>query len=78
MTPELKKIIAEYVVGHRRELTLIGQPAMLAIVVEATRASRTLYESLASGNIDRVTFALESKRLAVSRYEKVFGVDWGL
>lgn len=78
MTPELKKIIAEYIVGVRRELTLIGQPTTLAVVAEAARMSRRLYESLEAGDIDRVSAALESKRIAVSRYEKVFGVDWGL
>lgn len=78
MTPELKKIIAEYIIGVRSELTLVGQPTVLAVVAEATRTSKRLYESLEIGDVDRVSAALESKRLAVSRYEKVFGVDWGL
>jgi hypothetical protein len=78
MTPELKKIIAEYIVGSRRELTLVGQPVTLAVVAEASRASKALYESLKAGDVDRVSTALELKRLAVSRYERVFGIDWDL
>jgi hypothetical protein len=78
MTPELKKIIAEYIIGARRELTLVGQPTTIAVVAEAAKSSRKLYETLETGDVEKVSTALESKRLAVSRYERVFGIDWDL
>ena len=78
MTPELKKIIAEYIIGVRRELTLVGQPTTIAVVAEAAKSSRKLYETLETGDVEKVSTALESKRLAVSRYERVFGIDWDL
>jgi hypothetical protein len=33
---------------------------------------------LETGDVEKVSTALESKRLAVSRYERVFGIDWDL
>ena len=35
MQPELKKSILEYVLGERKELELVGPPALIATIYEA-------------------------------------------
>jgi hypothetical protein len=78
MAPELKKSIAEYVIGERKEVTISGSPLVVSVIYEAARASRNLMLALKNGNIDSISSAIEEKRVAVSRYEKVFGADWNL
>lgn len=77
MEPKLKKALVEYIVG-RRSLTLVGNPQVLAVVYEAAKASRELVEALNSGDIDRTTDAVENKRCAVERFERVTGKVWGI
>jgi hypothetical protein len=78
MEPILKKTLVEYITGKRREITLVGHPISISIIHEAARASRDLFISLKEGDIERVSLALENKRVAVERYEKVTGTPWGL
>ena len=78
MEPTLKKSITEYIVGKRDQLILVGNPVTLSIVYEATRTSKNLLEALRSGDIDKVSSALNEKRIAVTRYERVIGSSWDL
>jgi hypothetical protein len=78
MEPILKKTLVEYITGKRDCVTLVGHPVSIAIIHEAAKASRELFLSLNEGSIDNVSSALEKKRIAVERYEKVTGTHWGL
>lgn len=78
MEPTLKKSIVEYIIGKRNQLVLVGNPITLSIVYEAARTSKNLLEALRNGELDRVSHALNEKRIAVSRYESVIGSSWDL
>jgi hypothetical protein len=78
MEPIVKKSLVEYISGHRKILTLVGDPLFISIVYEAANTSRKLLLALREGKIDEVSRALEQKREAVSRFERVTGQNWGL
>jgi hypothetical protein len=77
MAPKLKRAIVEYIMGSR-SLTIIGQPQVLAVIYEAARTSRVLKEALESGDISATIKAVEDKRRAVERFEKITGKTWGI
>jgi hypothetical protein len=78
MENELKKVVAKYIVGSIGELTLIGDPFTISMLKEAIESSRNLWCALNECDIDKVSLALEKKRVAVSRYEKTTGKSWSL
>jgi hypothetical protein len=78
MEPIIKKSLVEYISGRRKTLTLVGDPVFISVMYEAANASRKLLLALQEGKIDEVSSALERKRIAVSRYERVTGQNWGL
>ena len=77
MAPELKKALVEYIMG-RKSFTVVGHPQVLAVIYEAAKASRILRETLASGDIEATTLAVENKRKAVERFERITGKNWGI
>jgi len=78
MEPIIKKSLVEYISGHRKTLTLVGDPVFISVMYEAANTSRKLLLALREGKIDEVASALEQKRIAVSRFERVTGQNWGL
>jgi hypothetical protein len=74
----IKKSLAEYISGRRKTLTLVGDPVFISVMYEAANTSRKLLLALREGKIDEVSNALEQKRIAVSRFERVTGQSWGL
>lgn len=78
MEPIIKKSLVEYISGRRKTLTLVGDPVFISVVYEAANTSRKLLLALREGRIDEVSSALEQKRIAVSRFERVTGQNWGL
>jgi hypothetical protein len=78
MEPIIKKSLVEYITDRRTKLTLVGNPTIVSIVYEAAIASKNLLLVLHEGNIDEVSIALEKKRIAVSRFERVTGQTWGI
>ena len=77
MQPKLKRALVEYIMGQRT-LTIVGQPQILAVIYEAAKASRTLKETLESGDIEATIIAVENKRKAVERFERITGQTWGI
>lgn len=78
MEPILKKAIAQYIYGSLTEITFVGDPIFISLLKEATESSKNLMLALREGNLDKVNIALQNKREAVLRYEKVTGNPWGL
>jgi len=78
MEPIIKKSLVEYISGRRKTLTLVGDPVFISVMYEAANTSRKLLLALREGKIDEVASALEQKRIAVSRFERVTGQNWGL
>ena len=77
MEPELKKALVEYIMG-RKSFTIVGHPQILAVIYEAAKTSRILRETLNSGDIDSTILAVENKRKAVERFERITGKSWGI
>lgn len=77
MEPNLKKALVEYITGQR-SITIVGKPQILAVIYEAARTSKLLREALDSGDIEATILAVENKRLAVERFERITGHTWGL
>jgi hypothetical protein len=78
MEPIIKKSLVEYISGRRKTLILVGDPVFISVMYEAANTSRKLLLALREGRIDEVSSALEQKRIAVSRFERVTGQNWGL
>lgn len=78
MEPIIKKSLVEYISGRRDTLVLVGDPIFISIMYEAVATSKKLLLALKEGDIDGVASALEQKRIAVSRFERVTGQNWGL
>ena len=78
MEPIFKKSLVEYISGSREILTLIGDPSLISIIYEAANTSRKLLLALQDGKIEEVSRALEQKREAISRFERVTGQSWSL
>jgi hypothetical protein len=78
MRKETKKIIAEYISGKRSEVSIKGNPLLVAIIYESIEASRGLLDALRSFDVDRIKQAILNKKIAIERYEKVTGKEWEL
>lgn len=78
MRKETRKIIAEYISGKRNELSIKGNPLLVAVIYESIEASRNLFDALKSYDSDRVKKAIHEKKIAIERYEKVTGKEWEL
>lgn len=78
MDEVLKKSLAEYICGIRKELVLEGPPSLIAMVYEAATSSRELFESLETNNFEMVQKSILRKKRAVKRWESFTGVEWGL
>jgi|APGre2960657373_1045057.scaffolds.fasta_scaffold668930_1 hypothetical protein len=78
MNGNLRKSLAEYIIGKRESIRLIGPPTVIAVVYETTQASRELYVALETGRVPLVEGALRRKKEAVERWERVTGMKWDL
>ena len=78
MNGNLRKSLVEYILGKRESLRLVGPPLVIAVVYETAQASRELYAALEAGRVPLVESALDRKRVAVERWEKVTGMKWDL
>lgn len=78
MNGNLRKSLAEYIVGKRESVRLIGPPTVIAVVYETAQASRELYVALETGRVSLVEGALRRKKEAVERWERVTGMKWDL
>lgn len=78
MNGNLRKTLVEYILGKRDSVRLVGPPIVIAVVYETAQASRELYEALESGRVGLVERALDRKKKAVTRWEKVTGMKWDL
>ena len=78
MDKKLKKTLAEFILGERKELELYGNPQTLALVHEAAMSSRELVLALASGSSERVSEALLRKREAVRMFEQHTQQKWSI
>jgi hypothetical protein len=79
MKNELKREIAEYILGEREEITISGNPEQVAVTAEAIQASRALYlvlqQESSPGNLKE---ALNRKQRAVERWRRVISPEWDL
>ena len=78
MDKRLKRTIAEFVLGERREIEFLGSPKVLALVHEAALSSRELVLALESGETERVKAALLRKREAVRIFEQYTKQKWSI
>jgi hypothetical protein len=76
MDKRLKRQLAEFILGERKELELYGNPQTLALFHEAAMSSRELVLALESGNPEVVNSALCRKREAVRMFEQNTGKRW--
>ena len=54
MKSDLKRMIAEYILGEREEITISGRPEDVAVTAEAIQASKSLYQLLQQSDSDSV------------------------
>jgi hypothetical protein len=78
MDKKLKRTLAEFILGERKELELYGNPKTLAIVYEAAMSSRELVLALESGSSDSVSAALLRKREATRMFEQHTAQKWSI
>jgi hypothetical protein len=79
MQPEIKKSILEFVLGKRKELEIVGPPALVATIHEAADSSaqllRALREELGSSTIRQL---MDRRRIAAERFKRLTGEDWDI
>jgi hypothetical protein len=79
MQPELKKSILEYVLGERKELELVGPPALVATIYEAADSASSLLCALREEKNEETIKSLMKRRLnAANRFKKLTGEDWDI
>ena len=79
MKSDLKRMIAEYILGEREEITISGRPENVAVTAEAIQASKSLYQLLQQSESDSgLKEALNRKHLAVERWKRTTSSDWDL
>jgi hypothetical protein len=79
MQPELKKSILEYVLGERKELELVGPPALIATIYEAVESASLLLRALREEkNEEAIQALMKRRKSAANRFKKLTGEDWDI
>lgn len=79
MQPEIKKSILEFVLGKRKELEIVGPPALVATIYEAADSAAQLLRALREerGSSD-VRGLMERRLAAAERFKRLTGEDWDI
>ena len=79
MQPDLKKSILEYVLGKRKELELVGPPALIATIYEAAESASSLLRALREEkNEETIQSLMKRRQNAANRFKKLTGEDWDI
>lgn len=78
MDKTLKRNLAEFVIGKRKSLVIEGSPVLIAVIYEATMASRELLLALEGSDVESLRAALSRKKDAVRRFRDHTGQNWSI